>query len=779
MGSEARARLGLLGVGLATLLAFNQLFGQQEFAGPSLLAMMLATAVALGCRRLGLSGSATLLVSALVLTWYVALIFQAPRTFWSLPTLEALERLGRSIASAYEHSTIDYAPVPLRPGYAILTVIAMWTLIALGEVATFRWRRPLVASLPPVALFSFLLVVGTRQGSTLAVVIFLAAMFTFWSLEATHRLRSWGRWVPVWTGQRAEEPTPITTALARRMGVACVCAALVVPVFIPSIEEGLISWRNKSADGPGEGGGGPFVGSGSVDPLVSMVPRLITQSDQELFTVESDETSYWRLYTLIQFNGENWLDGSPVAQNVEESGLVPMMVPEPRPGRGVSARFQITGLRSTGIPSLGSPITLQPEAAVPMSVDPLTGDLKTEVEMQEGFAYSINAVVPDVSFRSLRRTPVGEQPNDDYYAHPPLSRAVADLVDQWTAGARTDFQKLIQIQDRLRGFDYSLDVDQPVSSDYIQEFLLTTRVGYCQQFATAFAVIARHLGYPSRVQVGFLPGSTEVSAPDRYVVRGSDTHAWPEVYFEDLGWIPFEPTPRDGTAPPAHTVRPVTGSIPANPAAADNVFTGGQNKRGFQDIGGVRDNPRGRTDGRPDGSVTQTRRRTRVDGKWEETFTRMLVALLLAGLVFIASVPAVKRWRVERRYLRAYDDRAKAAAAFAEFQWEASELASPRKVAESASAYARRIGNAVTATETPALRLASIYERAEFAPEPPSPQLAAEAKRLARQLKKALWSQASWWQRLKRLLSPAGLVQGRSLSFRRVALQKLVSLGRS
>lgn len=779
MGSEARARLGLLGIGLATLLTFNQLFGQQEFAGPALLAMMLATGIALGCRRLGLSGVVTLIVSALALTWYIALIFQGPHTFWGLPTLEALERIGRAITRAYEHSNVDYAPVPLRTGYAILTVIAMWILIALGEVATFRWRRPLVTSLPPVALFAFLLVVGTRDGATVNVVIFLAAMFTFWSLEATHRLRSWGRWVPVWRGQRVEEPAPITTALARRMGVACVCAALVVPVFIPSIEEGLISWRNKSGDGLGQGGGGPFVGSGSVDPLVSMVPRLITQSDEELFTVQSEEPSYWRLYTLIQFNGQNWYDGSPVAENIGENGLVPMMVPEPNPGRGVNARFQITGLRSVGLPALGSPITVQPEVPVPMSVDPLTGDLKAEVDVTDGFAYSINSIVPDVNFKNLRRTPVGEQPNDEYYAHPQLSAEVATLVDAWTAGAETDFQKLIQLQDRLRGFDYSLDVDQPVTADYIEEFLLTTRVGYCQQFATAFAVLARHLGYPSRVQVGFLPGETEVSAPDQYVVRGSDTHAWPEVFFEGLGWVPFEPTPRDGTAPPEHTIRPTSGSIPANPAAADNIFTGGQNKRGFQDIGGVRDNPRGRTDGRPDPALPQTTRRTRVDGKWEETFARLLAALLLAGLAFIASVPAVKRWRVHSRYSRATDDRSRAAAAFAEFQWEASELASPRKRAESASAYARRIGDVVAATRAPAVRLAAIYEKAEFAPIAPSPQLAEEAKRLARQLKKALWSQASWWRRLNRLLSPAGLIQPPSLSFGRVAVGKLVSLGRS
>lgn len=777
MGSEARARLGLLAVGAVTLLTFNQLFGQQEFAGPSLLGMMAATALAVGARRLGLSGFATLGVSAVALLWYVTLVFQAPRTYWGLPTFSALGQLGRSIMRAYEHSNIDYAPVPLRPGYAVLTVCAMWTLVALGEVATFRWRRPLVASLPPVALFSFVLVVGTRAGATIHVILFLAAMFTFWSLESTHRLRSWGRWVPVWKGQHSEEPSSITTTLARRMGVACVCAALVVPVFLPGIEEGLISWRSQT--GPGVGGGGPFVGSGNIDPLVSMVPELITQTEQDLFTVVSEEPAYWRLYTLTQFDGENWTDGSHMSQPITSNGVVPMVAADPSPARSLSARFEVTGLRSIGLPTVGSPVTVNPEAEVPLSVDPITGDVRAHSAVEEGFTYSVIATVPEASFRALRNARIGHLDDPVYYQTPEISPEVGELVETWTADARTPFQELIQIQERLRGFDYSLDVDQPVSADYLEEFLLRSRVGYCQQFATAFAVLARHLDYPSRVQVGFLPGSTDVSAPDTYAVHGSDTHAWPEVYFEGLGWIAFEPTPRDGTAPPEYTVPTTAGPAPGNVAAADNVFMGGENKRGLQEIGGVRDNPRGRTDGRPDAAAGTRERPTRVTGKWQETFGRILVTLVLFALLFLASVPALKEWRIHRRYKRASDAGASAAAAFTEFQEEAGELASPRRRAESAAAYARRIGQRVATTEAAALRLASIYELAEFGPGGLPPQLGDEAKRLARHLKRALWAQAGWWQRLRRLLSPAGLLPSPGLGFRRVALQKLVSLGRS
>ncbi len=256
MGSEARARLGLIGLASITLLAFNQLFGEQEFAGPSLLGMIAATGVVLACRRLGLWPTTTIAVSSVALVWYLALIFQASKTFYGFPTWAAVQGLGRAVARAYEHSNVDYAPVPLRPGYAILTVIAMWMVVTIGEVGTFRWRRPLLASVGPIALFAFLLVVGTPQGATMNVIVFLAALFTYWALEASHRLRSWGRWVTAWKGRQAQEPPSITGGLARRMGATCVAAALVLPVFLPALEEGLVSWRSDQSSSPFADGAG-------------------------------------------------------------------------------------------------------------------------------------------------------------------------------------------------------------------------------------------------------------------------------------------------------------------------------------------------------------------------------------------------------------------------------------------------------------------------------------------------------------------------------------------
>ena len=782
MGSEARARLGLAGLAFITLLSFNQLFGAQEFSGPSLLGMIAATGIALGCRRLGLWPVTTIVASTLVLVWYLVLVFQAPRTFYGLPTISAIEGLGRAVSRSYEHSQIDFAPVPLRPGYAILTVAAMWMLVTVGEVATFRWRRPLIASLPPVALFAFLMIVGTQQGASMSVVLFLAMLFTYWALESSHRLRSWGRWVPVWKGQKAEEPTSITSGLARRMGVSCVAAALVVPVFLPVVEDGLISWRSDrggaGAFGTGSGTGGG--GSGRIDPLVSLVPQLINQTELELFRVTSDEASYWRLLTLSRFDGTTWTDGSNEINAIPQSGAVPVEMAPPTPGRTITQRFTITGLGGSEVPLAGFPLTVTPPeyALDDLFVDPLTGDVQMDGNLEESFQYSVQGIVPDATYKGLKRTEVGMVgTNSQYIEVPELSPEVRALLADWTRGAKTDIEKLAAIQGRLRGFDYSLDIDQPTSTDYLQEFLLETRIGYCQQFATAFALLSRQLGFPTRVAVGFLPGKTDVASPNTYVVSGNETHAWPEVLFEGYGWVRFEPTPRQESSEPVYTLEEAA-SAPATISGAEAPTGAAPGQRGRAAVQGNAD-PRTRNN-KPIDQLGD-RRRNAIDSRWQQSFTKIAVVLGVLGLLFLLLVPFLKKVRTERCYARARDSRGRAAAAFAEFQQEGAELASPRHRAESATAYAKRIAKGSDLPRGAALRLAAIYEAAEFAPEGVPPQQADEAKRLARQLKAKLWSQAGWWQRIKRLWSPASLVPARSPRppLRRLVLQRGVSLGRS
>ena len=104
------------------------------------------------------------------------------------------------------------------------------------------------------------------------------------------------------------------------------------------------------------------------------------------------------------------------------------------------------------------------------------------------------------------------------------------------------------LQDWFRtNFDYSLDSPAGHGDDALVDFL-ESGVGYCEQFAGAYAAMARSLGIPARVAVGFTPGNEDPDDPGLYRVLGRHAHAWPEVYFPGTGWVAFEPTPGRGHA---------------------------------------------------------------------------------------------------------------------------------------------------------------------------------------------------------------------------------------
>jgi hypothetical protein len=134
---------------------------------------------------------------------------------------------------------------------------------------------------------------------------------------------------------------------------------------------------------------------------------------------------------------------------------------------------------------------------------------------------------------------------------------VTDLADQVVAAAEatTPLEQAIALQSWFRDpdeFEYTLEVAGGQSEDALVDFLRDRR-GYCVQFAATMAIMARHLGIPSRVNVGYTPGRNVTGLT--WVVDSDDGHAWPELYLDGLGWVRFEPTPADRTgAPPAWSV---------------------------------------------------------------------------------------------------------------------------------------------------------------------------------------------------------------------------------
>ena len=129
-----------------------------------------------------------------------------------------------------------------------------------------------------------------------------------------------------------------------------------------------------------------------------------------------------------------------------------------------------------------------------------------------------------------------------------LTEKLEEYVEEITKDCETPLQKMKAIEKELSRFTYTnmpgklpKDIDSP--EEYLEYFLLESREGYCAYFATTFVLLARAEGLPARYVEGFYAPITEDKVMEVY---SNEAHAWPEVYFEGVGWIPFEPTPGYG-----------------------------------------------------------------------------------------------------------------------------------------------------------------------------------------------------------------------------------------
>ena len=189
---------------------------------------------------------------------------------------------------------------------------------------------------------------------------------------------------------------------------------------------------------------------------------------------------------------------------------------------------------------------------------------------------------PTRSSCSRRPCPAGPPPSA-YLEQPQLPFALATYAARITRDAKSPYERALAIE---RAVEHSRKLSARATSGSafwrIEQFLFGSpdtpggRVGTSEQFATAFALMARNAGLPTRIVVGFRPG--EPQDDGTMLVRGRDALAWPEVYFNRLGWVPFSPTPNDDTFSDG---RPLVAPPPAiDTEAGDPAVPDGQETPG-------------------------------------------------------------------------------------------------------------------------------------------------------------------------------------------------------
>jgi hypothetical protein len=150
---------------------------------------------------------------------------------------------------------------------------------------------------------------------------------------------------------------------------------------------------------------------------------------------------------------------------------------------------------------------------------------------------------------------------------PEVPERVALLAREVIEGGDTPYDRAVRLEQYLQGFPYTLDVSRPPRDrDVADYFLFELGEGYCDYFATTFVVMARLVGIPSRLAVGYVGGEIDPDDGAR-VVMEANGHAWPEVYFPGWGWVRFEPTGGRAEVEPLmeEIVEPPVADLPERP----------------------------------------------------------------------------------------------------------------------------------------------------------------------------------------------------------------------
>jgi transglutaminase-like putative cysteine protease len=345
--------------------------------------------------------------------------------------------------------------------------------------------------------------------------------------------------------------------------------------------------------------------------------------------VRSEERHYWKIETLDAFDGVRWVGTSG------GSGERPPL-PVPYNDEWVS-EFTVTirELETELFPVAGTPLRIS--SAGPVAVFNADGTVDAAVDsLDEGESYDVEAYVPDPSPEEMRTAPaeltppeieipyttiflqgMGGPVSSDQIAASPYGRMLG-LARRLARGQDTTYDVVRSVQRHLRS-RYIYSERPPKRPLPLVAFLFRDKVGYCQQFSGAMALMLRMLDIPARVAGGFTPGSYDEKAKE-YRVRDLDAHSWVEVWFNGLGWVPFDPTP---------SIAPADSQSSADAASASSSANAGgevPDQRAFPEQGGGASGASDGDDGRPP-----------VTG-W----------LLLAALAVVTTgVLAVRRWHPE------------------------------------------------------------------------------------------------------------------------------------
>jgi protein-glutamine gamma-glutamyltransferase len=572
-------RTAAFSISLGVLFAWSWSRLEDPRGGIAPLLLMVALGVApafLPTRRLRLAGGAIALL--------LAAAYALDARPYSLGAL--LSRAGRGFLDFYD-VIVPFDPGAHRFMHGVI-LLAVFTFTALAALAV-RARRPLLASL--------ILVAGGGWPATIypshddlgrGAVLLIAA------LALVAQLKPMGR--------RAAPQFLVGTVLVLLALVASSSGAVAKRQFL--------DWQNwdlSTKTGPSVSVS--YVWKANYKGI--SFPKVRTR----VFTVRGPSHAvYWRATTLDAFVNDRWKEAQIPTAPIEIRGdrnldwledeqLQPLAARNPDNWTDVTVHVE--ALEDVHVVSPSGPVAYQagPIPDVQYSVD---GVAAAPTPVARGTQYTAWAYQPQPKPSQLAKSPADYPPaiaDGETYLEVGKGRFVppfgTERRKQWLADAFSDpslrpYQQLYETAERVGGraenpyaatvaieawlrsggsFAYSEQPPQIRGVPPLVAFVTRTRVGYCQHFAGAMALMLRYLGIPARVAAGFTSGAFDPDSPGStdgtWRVNDHNAHAWVEVWFKGYGWLPFDPTPGRGNLGGPYTASSISFDAPG----AEKVLT--------------------------------------------------------------------------------------------------------------------------------------------------------------------------------------------------------------
>lgn len=295
--------------------------------------------------------------------------------------------------------------------------------------------------------------------------------------------------------------------------------------------------------------GGPFTGDNSV-----------------VFTAEMEQRHYWKVETKDQYTGKGWSVHIPEDQMIDEDSFIDFSESSQIPMRSFFTEDSEETRSSTvynqldygHIPYPHGVVRIEAEDFYLYRLSQLTERISSfkDRKAEAPSSYTVHYKVPSFQVEALQN---GAPSEDDYFKNVILNNytqlpdnlpdSVKELALEITEGEENWYDKVQAVENYFQSNGYVYDqvnVGTPAEGeDYVAQFLFETKRGYCDNFSTSMAVLLRTLDIPTRWVKGYTSGDyvrTLESGNRLYEVTNNNAHSWVEVYFPEVGWVPFEPT---------------------------------------------------------------------------------------------------------------------------------------------------------------------------------------------------------------------------------------------